>query len=99
MTLPLSGVTVLEFGVAIYGPLCARLLGDMGADVIKIEPLEGDWARLTGLRRGDSTVFVGCNRNKRSLAVNLKNPRGKEIAMQLDKQADIILQNFRPGVI
>ena len=94
-----EGIKVLDFSQVIFGPLCTRLLGDLGADVIKVEPLGGDFFRLTGLRDGDSIPFMTCNRNKRSLVLNLRDPRGKEIALKLARQADIVIQNFRPGVM
>ena len=96
---PLDGVKVLDFSQAAFGPIATRLLGDLGADIIKVEPLEGDFARLTALREGDSVTFLSCNRSKRSLSVNLKDPRGKEIVLKLVKQVDVIVQNFRPGVM
>lgn len=99
MGLPLAGYQVLDFTQAAFGPVCTMLLGDMGADIIKVEPLEGDLSRLTALREGDSIMFLTNNRNKRSLAVNLKDPRGKEVVWKLARQADAVVQNFRPGVM
>ncbi|MBI4287562.1 MAG: CoA transferase [Chloroflexi bacterium] len=97
--LPLDGIKVLDFSQAAFGPVATRLLGDLGADVIKVEPLEGDFTRLTALREGDSITFLGNNRSKRSLAVNLRDPRGKEIVLKLVEGVDVLVQNFRPGVM
>jgi crotonobetainyl-CoA:carnitine CoA-transferase CaiB-like acyl-CoA transferase len=94
----LEGVKVLDFGQAIAAPVAACLLGYLGADVIKVEPLEGDVTRLTPTG-DDSTTYLGANINKRSLAINLKDPLGKEIVLNLAKEADVIVHNFRLGVM
>ncbi len=96
--LPFEGIKVLDFSQAMFGPVCARLLGDLGADVTKIEPLEGDFTRITA-GGDDSTAFLCCNQNKRSLSVNLKDSRGREIVLKLAAEADVLVQNFRPGVM
>jgi crotonobetainyl-CoA:carnitine CoA-transferase CaiB-like acyl-CoA transferase len=96
--LPFEGIKVLDFSQAMFGPVCTRLLGDLGADVIKIEPLEGDFTRLTP-GGGDSTAFLSCNRSKRSLSINLKDTRGLEIVLRLVTNVDVLVQNFRPGVM
>ena len=96
---PLTGIRVLDFGQAALGPTCGRCLADLGADVIKVEPLEGDFARLTPEPMVDSVTFMVTNLNKRSLAVNLRDPRGKEIILKLIPQTDVIVQNFRPGAM
>ncbi|MFC1872588.1 CaiB/BaiF CoA transferase family protein [Chloroflexota bacterium] len=98
-SLPLKGIKVLEFSQAIMGPICGRFLGDLGADVIKIEPLEGDFTRLTDEPGVDSATFMVSNLNKRSLALNLKTTKGLEIAYELIRHSDVIIQNFRPGVM
>ncbi len=96
MALPLEGCKVLDFSQAIFGPQCTKLMGDLGADVIKTEPLEGDLSRLTAASEGDSIPFLTNNRSKRSLAVNLRDPRGKEIVIKLAREADVLVQNLRP---
>jgi crotonobetainyl-CoA:carnitine CoA-transferase CaiB-like acyl-CoA transferase len=96
---PLEGIKVLDFGQAALGPVCGRLLADLGADVIKVEPLEGDFARLTPEPMVDSITFMVTNLNKRSLSVNLRDPRGKEIILKLVPKVDVIIQNFRPGAL
>ena len=99
--LPLAGYRVLDFSQALFGALCTSVLGDFGAEVIKVEPLEGDFFRLQRRRgrAGDSTRWLAVNRNKRSLALNIKDPRGRDIALALAKQADVVVHNYRPGVM
>jgi crotonobetainyl-CoA:carnitine CoA-transferase CaiB-like acyl-CoA transferase len=96
----LSGLRVLDFSIMMAGPYCGRLLADLGADVVKIEPPEGDDMRLRApLRAGQSAYFGQLNAGKRSLALDLKNLRDLETARQLAAQADVVLENFRPGVM
>ncbi|MFC1945846.1 CaiB/BaiF CoA transferase family protein [Chloroflexota bacterium] len=94
----MSGIKVVEFGNAIFAPLCASLLAIYGADVIKIEPPEGDMARLSA-GRGDSILFLNRNQGKKSIAVDLRNPEGKEIILKLIREADIMVHNHRPQAI
>ena len=97
---PLDGVRVLDLSTMISGPLGAMLLADQGADVIKVESPGGDHARGVATRRGGfSASFLNNNRNKRSIILDLKNPRAKETLERLIGQADVLLQNFRPGVV
>lgn len=98
MSLPLSGVKVVEFGNAIFAPLCASLLGMYGADVIKVEPPEGDMARLSS-GQGDSVLFLNRNQGKKSIAVDLRNPKGKEVILDLIRNADVMLHNHRSEAI
>ena len=95
---PLAGVRILDVTSVIMGPFAARILGDMGADVIKIEPLSGDTVREVGASRskGMGPFFMHTNRNKRSLAIDLKHPAGKEAADRLVRSADVLLYNVRP---
>jgi CoA:oxalate CoA-transferase len=96
----LSGLRVLDFSIMMAGPYCGRLLADLGADVVKIEPPEGDDMRLRApLREGQSAYFGQLNAGKRSLALDLKNPRDLATARQLAARADVVLENFRPGVM
>ncbi len=98
----LSGVRVLDLTRALAGPYCTLMLGDYGADVIKIEiPGRGDDTRQWGppFIRGESAYFLSINRNKRSLTLNLKEPAGREIFMKLAKGADVVVENFTPGVV
>lgn len=98
----LSGIRVLDCTIAMAGPFAAQRLGDLGADVVKVEPVTGEWQRhaAAGGARGEkvNVSFLSLNRNKRSLAVNLKAPEGKNILIDLVKKADVFLQNYRPGV-
>jgi len=97
---PLDGLTVLDLSTQLSGPYCAMLLGDLGADVIKVErPGRGDDARaFPPFVNGQSAPFMTFNRNKRSLALDLKQPGGREICLGLAARADVFLENFRPGV-
>ena len=97
---PLAGVRVLDLTTMISGPIATRMLGDQGADVVKIEaPGPGDLVRHMGIRRGGdlSATFVSSNRNKRSIVLDLKHARGREVLMELVRGADVFVQNFRPG--
>ncbi|KJC56893.1 carnitine dehydratase [Bradyrhizobium sp. LTSPM299] len=97
---PLEGKRVLDFSIMLAGPYCARLLADVGADVIKIEPPEGDDMRLrTPLRDGHSAYFGQLNAGKRSLALDLKSPEAIRLVHQLVSETDILVENFRPGVM
>jgi formyl-CoA transferase len=100
--LPLAGVRVLDVSQVMAGPFCSMLLGDMGADVIKIEPPEGgdQTRRAMGfkLKGNDSLGFFNLNRNKRSFALNLKSKTARELFYRLVQSADILLENYRPGV-
>lgn len=94
---PLRGIKVIEFTHMVMGPTAGVILGDLGADVIKVEPVKGDnTRRLSGSGAG---YFPMYNRNKRSLALDLKHPKGRELALQLVQSADIVLENFRPGTM
>jgi crotonobetainyl-CoA:carnitine CoA-transferase CaiB-like acyl-CoA transferase len=95
--LPLAGVRVVEFTHMVMGPTCGMILADLGADVIKVEPIAGDnTRRLLGSGAGFFPMF---NRNKRSLAVDVKDPRGLEIVLKLVAQADVFSENFKAGTL
>ena len=100
--LPLAGIRVLDISQVMAGPFCCMLLGDMGADVIKIEPPRiGDSTRHSmgfRLKGEDSPGFLALNRNKRSIALDLKNPADREVLYALVKTADVLVENARPGV-
>jgi CoA:oxalate CoA-transferase len=99
-TPPLDGIRVLDFSIMLAGPYCARLLADVGADVIKIEPPEGDDMRLrTPVRDGHSAYFGQLNAGKRSLALDLKSAEAIELVHRLVAETDILVENFRPGVM
>ena len=104
MSLPLAGIRVADFSGHASGPLCAMMLGDFGAEVIKIEALTGDKARKWGVARfgakGDlSSEYLALNRNKSSIAINLKNKEGLEVARRIIASCDVLLENFKPGVM
>src|SRR5919109_5570122 len=98
---PLKGIRVLDLSRVLAGPYCAMLLGDMGAEVIKVEePGKGDdtrgWPPFAG---GESTYFMSVNRNKKSMTLNLKAPEGRDILKALAKKSDVLLENFRTGTM
>ena len=98
---PLAGVRVLDLTAVVLGPLATQILGDYGADVIKVEPLEGDLMRANGVSRhpGMSSVFLALNRNKRSLALDLKRAEGAAILRRLIADADVLVHNMRVPAI
>ena len=94
---PLAGLRVVEFTHMVMGPTCGMVLADMGAEVIKVEPVEGDRTRtLLGAGSGFFPMF---NRNKKSIAINLHDPRGAELARKLCATADVVAENFKPGTM
>ncbi len=100
VTSALGGLRVLDFTTTIAGPHCGRLLADLGAEVIKIEAPEGDMMRTRPpLRDGASTSFGQLNAGKKSVVLDLKSPRGVEAALRLVATADVVVENFRPGVM
>jgi len=98
---PLEGIRVLSFGRALAGPFCTMLLCDLGAEVVKIEePGKGDLARFMGpYLQGISSYFLSINRGQKSLTLDLQKPEGQRIALELSKRNDILIENFRPGVM
>ncbi len=102
MTL-LTGVKILSFNHFLAGPLAAQTLADLGADVITVEPLDGafqrNWAVANRFVDGDSVNHLTTGRNKRSLAVDLKHPDGLALVKELIAQADVVMENFRPGTM
>src|SRR3954468_4586730 len=100
---PLAGLRVLDLTIALAGPMCTQRMGEMGADIVKIEaPGGGDFSRystMAGITKfGDATTFVTLNRNKRSLILDLKTDAGREVLYRMVKDADVLVQNFRPRV-
>jgi crotonobetainyl-CoA:carnitine CoA-transferase CaiB-like acyl-CoA transferase len=98
---PLTGIKVVELGSAIASPLCSALLGDMGADVVKIEPPgRGDDSRRWGEKvRGESPYFLQYNRNKRSAALDIRKAEGRKAVLRLIARSDVLIENFRPGTM
>jgi crotonobetainyl-CoA:carnitine CoA-transferase CaiB-like acyl-CoA transferase len=100
---PLEGLRVADFSQLVQGPNATQMLADMGADIVKIEPLHGEWQRNWSLHdayiNGESVSFLAFNRGKRSIALNLKEAKGKEAALRIIRSCDVLLENFRPGVM
>lgn len=101
MSKPLDGVKVLDLTRVLAGPYCTMMLGDMGADVVKVERPEGDDTRGYGppFLNGESAYFLSINRNKRSLTLNLKQPEALQVLGRLIETADVLVENFRPGTM
>ena len=99
MPLPLEGIRILDLTRALAGPFCTMILGDLGATVIKTEPTKGgDMSRSWGpYHDGIGVFYLSINRNKQSLAVNFREPRGLELLQQLARDADVVVENFKPG--
>ncbi|HXG19462.1 MAG TPA: CoA transferase [Methylomirabilota bacterium] len=98
--LALSGLKVIDVSQGAPGAMCSMQLGDLGAEVIKVEPLDGDWVRNIGpFIKSESSLFVQLNRNKRSIALDLKTPSGKDICRRLLAEADVVVEGYRPGVM
>ena len=96
-SLPYAGIRVIEFTHMVMGPTCGMVLGDLGAEVIKIEPMDGDKTR--GLLGSGAGFFSMFNRNKKSMAVNINTPAGRKIVQELIATADILCENFKPGTM
>jgi len=98
---PLSGIRVLDLSRILAGPTCTMMLGDLGAEVIKVErPGAGDDTRTWGppFAGGEAAYYLCCNRNKKSITVDLKNPRGLELVKELARTSDVVVENFTPGL-
>ncbi|HEV2557450.1 MAG TPA: CoA transferase [Microvirga sp.] len=98
---PLSGSRVVDFGQGVAGPYCSMLLGDFGADIIKVEPMRGDWSRAMGtlVSEHESTTYLSVNRNKRSICLDMTKVEAREVAAELVGQSDVVVESFRPGVM
>ncbi|MDF3042848.1 MAG: hypothetical protein K0Q71_5554 [Thermomicrobiales bacterium] len=100
---PLAGLVVADFTQLAQGPFATQMMGDLGAEIIKIEPVKGDWMRHWSMANlyieGEGASFLSFNRNKRSIGIDLKHPQGKEVALRLVDRADVVIENFRPGVM
>jgi len=98
---PLQGIRVLDLSRVLAGPYCTMVLGDLGAEVIKVEPPEGDETRGWGppFAGGESAYYLCVNRNKRDMVINLKTDEGKTILRELALQSDVLVENFRPGTL
>jgi crotonobetainyl-CoA:carnitine CoA-transferase CaiB-like acyl-CoA transferase len=98
---PLAGIRVIDLSTVVSGPLCTQVLGDLGAEVWKVEPLGGDTTRRLGppFRAGLTGFFAHFNRNKRSIALDLKRTEGQDVARRLALRADVLVENYRPDVV
>jgi crotonobetainyl-CoA:carnitine CoA-transferase CaiB-like acyl-CoA transferase len=100
---PLAGLVVADFTQLAQGPFATQMMGDLGAEIIKIEPVKGDWMRHWSMANlyieGEGASFLSFNRNKRSIGIDLKHPQGKDVALRLVDRADVVIENFRPGVM
>lgn len=102
MSFPLAGLKVADFSQGGAGPYCTQLLADQGADVVKIEPPRGDWAREMGAFNaeiGMTATYASMNRNKRGICLDLRMPEAREVAFELCRGADVVVEAFRPGVM
>ncbi len=99
--LPLEGLTVADFSQGVAGPLAAMQLGDLGARVVKVEPLRGDWIRNVGrkVEHGMSPTYISMNRNKVGVSIDMKDPRGMEAVNRLVAESEVLVESFRPGVM
>jgi crotonobetainyl-CoA:carnitine CoA-transferase CaiB-like acyl-CoA transferase len=98
--LPLAGIRVLDLTRALAGPFCTMVLADLGADVIKVEPIGGDMIREWGpFDRGTSAYYLSGNRNKRGVALNFRDPRAIRLLAEMASQCDVVAENFRPGAM
>src|SRR5688500_14914315 len=98
--LPLAGITVLDLGQIYQGPYAALLMAKAGADVVKVEPVHGEPSRTRAkVGRGASLSMAMLNANKRGITLNLKTERGRELLKQMVKRADVLVENFAPGVM
>ncbi len=100
---PLAHVRVLDFTALVQGPMATQMLGDLGADVVKVERPEGEWSRHWGIgnghTHGETDSFLAFNRNKRSVALDLKDPAARAALLDMAGEFDVVVENFRPGVI
>jgi len=97
---PLDGIKVLDLTRVLAGPFCTMILADMGAEVVKVEqPGKGDDTRAFGppFSRGESAYFLSINRGKKSITLDMKSERGREVVRRLIERSDVLFENFRPG--
>jgi crotonobetainyl-CoA:carnitine CoA-transferase CaiB-like acyl-CoA transferase len=97
----LDGIRVVDLTRVLGGPYCTQVLGDHGAEILKIEPPQGDEVRDWGppFHEDDAAYFIGVNRNKRAMGLDLSVPRGRQLLMELLRDADVLIENFKPGAM
>ena len=96
---PLSGIKVVDLTRYLAGPFCTQILGDYGAEVLKIEPVENPRSELGGNSGRDTYFFLSSNRSKKSVRIATRTPAGREVLLRLIDSADVVVDNFRPGVM
>ncbi len=96
---PLAGITVIDLTRYLAGPFCTQILGDYGAEILKVEPVSGARAEMGGYTGKDSYFFMSSNRSKKSVQIDLKQPAGRGVLLRLADQADVVIDNFRSGVM
>ncbi len=96
---PLAGITVIDLTRYLAGPFCTQILGDYGAEVLKIEPVMGARAEMGGYSGRDSYFFMSTNRSKKSVQIDIKQPAGRDVLLRLAERTDVVIDNFRPGVM
>jgi crotonobetainyl-CoA:carnitine CoA-transferase CaiB-like acyl-CoA transferase len=100
---PLAGIRVVDFTALLQGPMATQMLGDLGADVVKLEKLDGEWMRQWGIfmsrTHGETDAFLAFNRNKRSVEIDLRDAQDRQRVLELVDKADVVVENFRPGVM
>ena len=100
MPLALEGIRIVDVSQGVSGPLGSMMLGDLGAEIIKVEPTEGDWLRQIGpFEKGESSLFIRLNRNRRGICLDLKSPAGREALVRLVQGADAFIEGYRPGAM
>jgi len=97
--LPLAGITVIDLTRYLAGPFCTQMLGDFGAEIIKVEPVKGARAEMGGYTGKDSYFFMSTNRSKKSVQIDVRNQAGRDVILRLADTADVMVDNFRPGVM
>ena len=100
MPLALEGTRIVDVSQGVSGPLGSMLLGDLGAEIIKVEPTKGDWLRQIGpFENGESSLFIRVNRNRRGICLDLKSPAGRDALVRLVQGADAFIEGYRPGAM
>jgi len=100
MARPLDGIVVVDLTEYVAGPYGTMMLADMGAEILKVEPFEGDhWRRQQPVEGRESRYYIGVNRGKKSICLDLKQPAGRDLFLRLVEKADVVMENFTPGTM